>query len=60
MTMTAIETVELKSGTQRVLREDELDAVAGGFTGNDGGCCPTITWDRGGVIHFPIGFPIPG
>jgi hypothetical protein len=49
------ETVEPKADTQRVLRDDELDLVAGGFWGNDGGCIPTMTFGPGGVVHFPQG-----
>lgn len=53
--MTKIETVDLKSDIQRVLREDELDLVAGGFWG-DGGCTPTLTFGPGGVVvHLPEG-----
>ena len=53
--MAKIKTVKLKSDAQQALREDELNAVVGGFWGNDGGCCPTITWGPGGVVHFPQG-----
>jgi hypothetical protein len=47
--MITIETLAPKLGDDvRVLRQDELDSVNGGFY-NDNGCCPVITWGPGGI-----------
>jgi hypothetical protein len=45
----------------QLLRDDQLDAVSGGVTGNDGGCIPPwIDTTTGKIVfHPPVGVPNP-
>lgn len=58
--MTNLRNLASTFGTDnRVLHDDELDAVNGGVTGNDGGCIPPWIDPATGkiVFHQPVGLP---